>query len=166
MQNNSDIVNILLSDKCHFHVSGYVNKQNCHYWAPNNPNKLHWHPLHSAKVIVCCAVSSHGIILEECGQAYSNCECRAVQSCWKHFCTMSFILITKICCSYNMMQKLLTQHKFPCKSSGQCFWAFSFLIAGTSPGPPTCLTFQYQTTSSRSTLKTWYMKHVLPKLMT
>jgi hypothetical protein len=85
-------------------------------------NELHRHPLHSAKVTVCCAVSSHSIILEECGQAYSNCECRAVQSCWKHLCTMSYILISKICCGYTKMHKLFTQHKFPCKSSGQCFW--------------------------------------------
>jgi len=35
-----------------------------------------------------------------------------------------------------------------------------------SPGLPTCLTFQYQTTSSQSTLKARYMKHVMPKLMT
>ena len=87
VQNNSDIVNILLmSDKGHFHVSDYVNKQNCHCWAPNNPNELHWHPLHSAKVIVCCAVSSHGIILGECGQEYSNCECSGFGglgvACW------------------------------------------------------------------------------------
>ena len=51
-----------MSDEAHFLVSGYVNKQNCHYCAPNNPHELHHHPLHSAKLTVWCEVSSHGII--------------------------------------------------------------------------------------------------------
>ena len=63
VKNNSDIVNaLLLLDEAHFHVSGHVNKQNCHYWAPNNPHELHHHPLHSAKVTVQCEVYSHGFI--------------------------------------------------------------------------------------------------------
>jgi len=42
VKNNSNLMNtLLMSDKAHFHVSGYVNKQNCHYWAPNNPHELH-----------------------------------------------------------------------------------------------------------------------------
>jgi hypothetical protein len=40
-------------------VSGYVNKQNCHYWAPNNPHELHQCPLHCEKVTVWCSVYSH-----------------------------------------------------------------------------------------------------------
>ena len=80
VQNNSDIANaLLMSDEAHFHVSGYVNKQNCYYWAPNNPHGLHQCPLHSAKVIVWCAVSTHGIILWERRGTYRNCECRPVQ---------------------------------------------------------------------------------------
>ena len=63
VKNYSDIVNtLLMSIKAHFHVSGNVNKQNCHYWAPNNPHELHQHPLHSAKVTVWCEVYAHGII--------------------------------------------------------------------------------------------------------
>ena len=62
-KNNSDLVNtLLLSDQAPFYVSGCVNKHNCRYWAPNNPHELHQHPLHSAKVTVCCAVSWHGVI--------------------------------------------------------------------------------------------------------
>ena len=42
VKNNINLVNtLLMSDKAHFHVSGYVNKQNCCYWAPNNPHELH-----------------------------------------------------------------------------------------------------------------------------
>ena len=62
-ENNSDVVNTsLISDEAHFHVSGYVNKHNCRYWAPNNTHELQQRPLHSAKVTVCCAVYSHDII--------------------------------------------------------------------------------------------------------
>jgi len=63
MKSNSDIVNTLLMYvKAHFLVSGYVNKQNCRYWAPNNPHELYQRPLHTAKMTMWCAVSSHGII--------------------------------------------------------------------------------------------------------
>jgi len=54
-------------------VSGYVNKQKCHYWAPNIPRELHHHPLHSTKVTVCCAVSSHGIIGPYCCENAKGC---------------------------------------------------------------------------------------------
>jgi len=49
MKNNSDIVNtFVMYVKAHFLVSGYVNKQNCRYWTPNNPHELQQRPLHSA----------------------------------------------------------------------------------------------------------------------
>ena len=62
LQNNSKIANtLLMSYKAHFHTYAYVNKQNCCYWPSNNTHELHQHPLHTAKVSVWCAVSSHGI---------------------------------------------------------------------------------------------------------
>ena len=62
VKNKSNIMNtLLMSDEANFHVSGYVNKQNCRYWAPNNPHELHQCPLHCEKVTVWCAVYSHGI---------------------------------------------------------------------------------------------------------
>lgn len=54
--------NFMMSDEAHFHLSGYVNKQNCRYWAPTNPNQIHERPLHSEKVTVWCGVSSQGIL--------------------------------------------------------------------------------------------------------
>ena len=51
-----------MSDEAHFHVSGFVNKQNFHYWSQANPQALHEKPLHSQKVTVCCAMSASGII--------------------------------------------------------------------------------------------------------
>jgi len=32
---------ILMSDKAHFHLNSTVNKQNCHYWSPDNPHNIH-----------------------------------------------------------------------------------------------------------------------------
>ena len=56
------IHNLWMSDEAHFHLSGYVNKQNYRYWADANPHQLHERPLHSEKVTVWCAISSSGII--------------------------------------------------------------------------------------------------------
>jgi hypothetical protein len=47
---NEDVINILMMDEAHFHLSGSVNKQNFRYWAAENPHELHQCPLHSAKV--------------------------------------------------------------------------------------------------------------------
>lgn len=53
---------VLSSDEAHFHLSGYVNKQNFRYRAENNPRQLHERPLHSQHVTVWCAVADFGII--------------------------------------------------------------------------------------------------------
>jgi hypothetical protein len=39
-----------------------VNKQNFRYWSEENPHQLHEQPLHSDRVTVWCAISSHDII--------------------------------------------------------------------------------------------------------
>jgi hypothetical protein len=54
--------NFFMSDEAHFHICGYVNKQNCRYWAPENLRQLHERLLHSQKVTVWCAVSMQGVI--------------------------------------------------------------------------------------------------------
>ncbi|PNF42403.1 hypothetical protein B7P43_G01955 [Cryptotermes secundus] len=53
---------VFFSDEAHFHLSGYVNKQNMRYWGGNNPRELHERPLHSDKVTVWCALSRVGVI--------------------------------------------------------------------------------------------------------
>ena len=53
---------VFFSDEAHFHLSGYVNKQNMRYWADSNPRHLHQSPLHSPKVTVWCAISSARIV--------------------------------------------------------------------------------------------------------
>jgi len=51
-----------MSDEAHFHLSGFVNKQNFCYWSATNLTELHERPLHSSKVTVWCEISSFGII--------------------------------------------------------------------------------------------------------
>lgn len=54
--------NILFSDEAHFHLNGFVNRQNCRYWSKENPKLKHQKPLHSPKVTVWAAISSKGVI--------------------------------------------------------------------------------------------------------
>ncbi|PNF38720.1 hypothetical protein B7P43_G14368 [Cryptotermes secundus] len=61
-ENPDFIENLWMSDEAHFHLNGYVNKQNCRYWAQENPAVLHQRPLHSPKVTVWCAVSARRVI--------------------------------------------------------------------------------------------------------
>ena len=58
-QNQEPVNNSLMSDEAHFHLSGFVNKQNFHYWSATNSIELHERPLHSSKVTVCCAIYLH-----------------------------------------------------------------------------------------------------------
>jgi len=51
-----------MSNEAHFHLSGFINKQNFHNWSATNPIELHERPLHSSKVTLWCAISSFGII--------------------------------------------------------------------------------------------------------
>ncbi|KAK9888535.1 hypothetical protein WA026_000781 [Henosepilachna vigintioctopunctata] len=54
--------NIFFSDEAHFHLDGYVNRQNCRFWGETNPHTLHQRPLHSPKVTVWVAMSANCII--------------------------------------------------------------------------------------------------------
>jgi len=41
MLNDDGVINtVLMIDKAHLHLSGYVNKQHYRYWAPENPQEL------------------------------------------------------------------------------------------------------------------------------
>jgi hypothetical protein len=50
------------SDECHVYLCGQVNKQNSRYLAWEKPNECLERPLHSEKVTLWLAASSHGII--------------------------------------------------------------------------------------------------------
>ena len=51
-----------MSDEAHFHLSGYVNKQNCRYWNVKNLKIIHELPLHPQKVTVRCGMTCERII--------------------------------------------------------------------------------------------------------
>jgi hypothetical protein len=51
-----------MSDKAHFHLNGYVNKQNRMVWAMENPKVTHKGLLHPLKVTIWWAISPNGII--------------------------------------------------------------------------------------------------------
>lgn len=53
---------ILWTDEAHFHLTGYVNTQNCRIWATENPLATNPVPLHPAKVTVWCGFTASFII--------------------------------------------------------------------------------------------------------
>jgi hypothetical protein len=66
------------SNETWFHLQGYKNTQNNHYWSSKNPHLTHEAPLHPVKVDVWCALSARRIV----GHVFNetiNCE-RYVQT--------------------------------------------------------------------------------------
>lgn len=60
---NDEFLSLLItSDEAHFSLSGYVNRQNCRFWATDNPKEVFEKPLHSPRVTVWCALTSNEII--------------------------------------------------------------------------------------------------------
>lgn len=57
-KDNEFISNLWMSDEAHFHLNGFVNKQNVHYWAQQNPTEVHQRPLHRQgyRVLWCVTV--------------------------------------------------------------------------------------------------------------
>lgn len=63
--NRSDenfIKNLIMSDEAHFHLNGYVNKQNCRVWATENPRIVQQHQLHPIRCTVWCGIMANRII--------------------------------------------------------------------------------------------------------
>ncbi|GFX09300.1 hypothetical protein TNCV_1887131 [Trichonephila clavipes] len=56
---------ILFSDKAHFWLNGYVNKQNCRICSEANPQVYVETPLHPEKLTVWCALWAGGILLQK-----------------------------------------------------------------------------------------------------
>lgn len=53
---------IIFSDEAHFHLNGYVNKQNCRIWGNENPREIHEIPMHAQRVTVWYGFWAEGII--------------------------------------------------------------------------------------------------------
>ncbi|CAK9826872.1 hypothetical protein ANTRET_LOCUS4642 [Anthophora retusa] len=59
---NNFIHRLIMSDEAHFHLNGFVNRQNCRVWGTENPRAVHQRQLHPIKCTVWCAVTSQQII--------------------------------------------------------------------------------------------------------
>ena len=67
---------IIMSDKAHFHLGGYVNKQNRRIWVSENQKMIFEKPLYPRRVTVWCGFLTGGIIrpyffLNEAGDSVS-----------------------------------------------------------------------------------------------
>lgn len=56
------LAKIISSDEAHFHLGGYINKQNCRIWGAENPKIIFEKPLHPERVTVWCGLWVGGII--------------------------------------------------------------------------------------------------------
>jgi len=57
-----DPMKVISSDEAHFHLCGYVNKQNNRIWASERPSQIQQRPLHPVYTTVWAAVTSEGIV--------------------------------------------------------------------------------------------------------
>lgn len=53
---------ISFNDEAHFHLNGFVNKQNCQNWGSESPRVVYTHSAHPHKVTVWCAIRARGMI--------------------------------------------------------------------------------------------------------
>ncbi|KAK3892905.1 hypothetical protein Pcinc_003271 [Petrolisthes cinctipes] len=54
--------NLMMTDEAHFHLNGFINKQNCHFWGFENPRSVHQRELHHVKCTVWCGLTADEII--------------------------------------------------------------------------------------------------------
>lgn len=54
----SFLENFMMTDEAHFHLSGFVNKQNYRFWGTENPRNVQQHLLHPLRVTVWCGITS------------------------------------------------------------------------------------------------------------
>ena len=60
---NADFADkIIFSDEAHFHLDGFVNRQNCRIWGAENPRMIHEKQMHPQCVTVWCGFWAGGII--------------------------------------------------------------------------------------------------------
>lgn len=53
---------IIFTDEAHFHLSGFVNKQNCRIWGSENPHVIHEKQMHPQRATVWCGFWAGGVI--------------------------------------------------------------------------------------------------------
>ena len=53
---------IILSNEAHFHIDGFINRQNCRVWGSENPRVISEKQMHPQRVTVWCRFWAGGII--------------------------------------------------------------------------------------------------------
>jgi transposase len=53
---------IIFSDEAHFHLSGFVNKQNCRFWGTENPRIMQQREMHPLRATVWCGFWAGGVL--------------------------------------------------------------------------------------------------------
>ena len=53
---------LMMSDEAHFHMNGFINKQNFRHWATENPQIMQEKTLHPQRVTVWCAIMHDRVI--------------------------------------------------------------------------------------------------------
>jgi hypothetical protein len=98
--NDDDAINALLvTDKAHCLLPGYMNKQNYRYWAAENPQELHQGPLHSDKLTVWCGIAAFGVLSP---YVFEHNEGAAV-TVWKCYATsanQSYVVVESVPLQY------------------------------------------------------------------
>lgn len=61
-ENPNFLNNLIMSDEAHFHLNGYVNKQNCRIWGKENPKVVHQRQLHPLRCTVWCGIMADRVI--------------------------------------------------------------------------------------------------------
>jgi len=61
-ENPKFLNNLIMSDEAHFHLNGFVNKQNCRIWGTENPRALHQRQLHPVRCTVWCGIMADKVI--------------------------------------------------------------------------------------------------------
>ena len=112
---------LLMSDETHFHLNGFVNKQNCRFWAKENPRAVHQRKLHPVKRTAWCAITANEIIGPyffevDDGNAVAVIGERDTEGCFEISCGQ-LLKIELECGSCRMEQQLILQEK-ACNYSG------------------------------------------------
>ena len=136
MLNYDGVINtVLMTDEAHYHLSGYVNKQNYRYWAPEI------HKISTAKDWL-SGVGSH--LLEFL--ALTSLKTTNVQpllwhpsAMWQCYATcvnQSYVVVGSISHQYgfSQMEQQPTQHRHQWMFCGKCFHNTSFPVAALFHG--------------------------------
>jgi len=109
------IITVLMIEEAHIHLSGYVNKQDYHYWAPENPQELISVFSIAKDLTVYCGIASFGVLglyffeVNE-GAAVTATSERYV-AILRNFCNRSYVVVGLIShqCGFSKMDQQPTQ---------------------------------------------------------